>query len=277
MIQAKPRLLITALLLLACDPQSSAPVKDNSIEPQRILSLAPSHSELIFALGLGARLVGRTDRCDHPPEIESVPSIGSLFPPSYERILARRPDLILMMGGSEQIRRKLRALGLQVEVIQPKSLEELRGEILRLGRLLGREAQAKILEGELGAALTSLPKLKTRPRLFYEVWPEPLQSVGPETFLHSMIEAAGGENVVKRSGWPRYPLESLIKADPDLILTPKRESFSQISQRPGWSELRAVKAGRVYLLPNSDWFARPGPRVIKGLKWLSQVLKQQER
>lgn len=245
--------------------------------PARVLSLAPSNTELVFALGAAGRLVGRTDACDDPPEAARVPSVGSLFPPDDERIVASRPDLVLMIDGVADLRQRLEARGLPVLVLQPRSVAGTFESIERLGVALGTEEAAAALVGRLRAELAAvrarLPA--ARPRVFYEVWPDPLTSAGPETFVADLIRQAGGENVVQGAeDWPRYPDELLVASRPEVVVTAHAQTLEAIAagQRPGWSALPAVRGGRVHLLPDKDLLERPGPRLVEGVRWLAGVL-----
>ncbi len=243
---------------------------------RRVLSLAPGNTELAFALGVGDRLVGRTSACDHPAAAARVPDVGNLFPPDYERLVASRPDLALMVDGNLEVRRHLRDRGVPVFVYQPRTLKAARSDIRRLGRLLGAGAAADRLvariSGRLEAIAARLPA--SRPRVFYEVWPEPLTTTGPGTFLGDVIRLAGGVNLVQDRGvdWPQLSLERLVVGDPDVVVTAHRSTTDQPQTRAGWSSLRAVREGRVIRPPDPDLLVRPGPRVVEGIAWLAAAL-----
>ena len=286
-------LLIAALVLLGCSSEPpAAPPGAASItvgdslgrevripEPaKRVLSLAPGNTEIAFALDAGGRLVGRTTACNFPAAAAKVPTVGNLFPPDYERIVATRPDLVLMIDGSIEVRRTLVARGVPVFVYQPRALQAAYVDIVAIGRLLGREIEAQRLTTEMRTRVEAVGNKHPakRPRVFYEVWPEPLTTAGPRTFLSDVIRAAGGTNIVDDPGsdWPKYPLEKLVIADPDVVVTAHRSTEKTASTRPGWSSLRAVRSGRLVRVPDPDLFARAGPRVVDGIEWLAKALRQ---
>lgn len=241
--------------------------------PQRVVSLAPSNTELVFALGAEARLVGRTDACDFPAEAARVPSVGTLFPPDLERILIKRPDLVLMIDGLASLRTQLESRGVPVLVLQPRNAEGVLGDVRLLGQVLDLQPAAATLEARLRAELAAIPVAPER-TVFQEVWPEPLTAVGPGTFAADLLQRAGGRNVVEAEGWPQVSLETVVRAAPAVIIAASEASAAAIrgGQRPGLSGTPAAQAGRVYVVPNAAWLERPGPRMVLGLRWLADVL-----
>ena len=248
--------------------------------PQRILSLAPSNTELVFALGAGKRLVGRTSHCDAPPEAKMVLSVGRLDPPDHERLLSTKPDLVLMINGHQKLREAFESRDIPVFVMQPRSIEGVFDSIRRLGLLLKtKEKAASLVEkmrGQLDALQERLPR--RRPTVFYEVWSDPLITAGPRTFLADLIRAAGGYpmDVNSESDWPKLPLEVLIKTNPSIIITPHRTTIEAVAtgKRAGWKSLRAVKTGRLYPV-DGDRLARPGPRMIDGVVEIAKLIHPQ--
>ncbi len=242
----------------------------------RILSLAPGNTEIVFALGAGDRLVGRTSACNYPTAVGKVPSVGNLFPPDFERILATRPDLALMIDGNLDVRRSLVARGIPVFVYQPRTLKAAYIGIRAIGQLLGATHSANALTDQMRLRIASVRKAANPPRVFYEVWPEPLTTAGPRTFLSDVIKAAGGTNIVTdpSADWPHYSLERLVVEDPDVVVTAHRSTEASAATRPGWSSLRAVRTGRLLRVPDPDLLARPGPRVVDGVEWLAAQLRK---
>lgn len=284
------RIALLVTLCLAGCRNASAPPTPTTVEvrdsldrpvrlaalPTRILSLAPGNTEIVFALGAGDRLVGRTTACDHPAAAAAVPPVGNLFPPDFERILASRPDVALMIDGNLDVRRTLVARGVPVFVYQPRTLADAYRGIRAIGRLLGVEANASTLASGMRARIEAIRLPAKRPRVFYEVWPEPLTTAGPRTFLSDVIQAAGGANIVTDPGadWPHFSLERLVVADPDVVVTAHRATERDAATRPGWSSLRAVRTQRVLRVPDPDLLARPGPRVVLGIEWLAARLRR---
>lgn len=241
-----------------------------ALYPSRVLSLVPSHTEWIFALGAGAKLVGRTDQCDRPAEAQSVPSVGSLFPPDYERIVALQPDLVLMLDGQLQVRERLESLGLKTAVFSPNSVENTWDFASRLSKILGVDSDAVILSSKL--KLTELQEKlpQDKPLILFDIWGEPLTVAGSNTFVSSMISLAGGQNLGDRvgEGWPHLSTEKLIELDPDVILSTSADAAS----RPGWSVLRAVREGRVQQIKDEALFLRPSPNIAIAVERLAEIL-----
>ncbi len=250
--------------------------------PKRVVSLSPVSTELLFAVGAGSLLVGRTAHCDYPKSALSVPSLGSLFPADYEKILAARPDLVLMSDGNHKTRARLETLGLPVFVIQPRTVEGIGETIRRLGKLT---KSSKIADAAARSFEETLEKLtsqtKDRPSVLFEVWSKPLTTSGPTTFLADIIRVSGGVNLVQQGNeeWPRLSPEWAITADPEVILTGKTSArkawYGQ--ERLAWRQTKAVRNGHVFVVPDEDVFVRPGPRVIHAIQWLKGTLDQVRR
>ena len=250
--------------------------------PRRILSLSPANTELVFAVGAGDLLVGRTTQCDYPAKATEISAVGSLFPPDYERIVGVRPDIILMTGGSEDVRSRLEARGLKVLVIEPKGVVQVAEALRLLGRVLDRgdtaEVAAKTYENALANERVS--NNKDPVRVFYEVWPSPLTAAGPRSFVGDLINVAGGLNVVtSKTPWPRPSAEKILAADPEVIIVARAQDRASLldGKRPGWSAVTAVKHGHVFVPPDPSVLVRPGPRLIEGVRWLKAKFAETQR
>lgn len=242
---------------------------------RRVVSLAPSHTELVFALGAGDRLVGRTPACDFPPAAAAVPPVGNLFPPAYERIVGATPDLVLMTDGSVDVRHRLEKQGLVVAVVHPRTLADVAGAMRTIGALLGVEAAPVAARFEAALAEASRPGGADAPGVFYEIGFDPLYGAGREGFVGDLIRRAGGQSPLPGE-WPALSTEQLVAADPALIVVGSAARAEAIRARApaGWSAIAAVKAGRVVAVPDPDLFVRPGPRVVEGLRWLAAELRR---
>ena len=244
----------------------------------RILSLSPSNTELLFHLGAGDRLVGRSVNCDYPEEVAQVPSVGSLFPPDYERLIHVKADLVLMSSGTESVRSKLEGYGFTVIVLQPKSVEAIADSLSILGKALGINEISTQKINSFRAQLTDLTshKIGQRPRVFYEVWSRPLSSAGPTSFLGDLITVSGGANVITDPSkpWPQVSEEAVIHANPDVIFTSHPASHSAMlsGTKPAWKYTHALKKKQVYLVPDENLLVRPGPRILKGIRWMRDTL-----
>lgn len=248
-------------------------------KPMRIVSLAPSHTEILFALGVGDRVVGRTDFCDYPEEVSDIPSVGGYSQPSLESIMAVEPDLVLAsFGTSKELIDQLRNLGISVLGYNPETLDDVLKMIWEIGKVTGVEENAALLIENLKeriAAVKRLVKDADRPLVFWEVWHDPLYTAGPNTFINDLITLAGGRNLAADadSPWPVYSLEVLLAKNPDIYIATKDQwsDPGNISERPGYDQLKAVKNGRVYVI-NANNVNRPGPRLVDGLEELVKII-----
>jgi iron complex transport system substrate-binding protein len=254
------------------------PVPERAV---RIVSLAPSITETVFALGDGDRLVGVTDYCDYPPEATKKPRVGGISTPSFEAILALRPDLVLATSESnyaEHVQR-LTALGLPVYVIRPIDFETVLESIERIGAVLGREAAARAQVASMrreADAITRAIGGAARPRVLYVVWSNPLIAPGRGTLITELLARAGGESVTGTEPlpYPRLSLETVVERRPERIIVGRHGQETAAELLRGWEGLTAVTAvreGRVYAV-DGDLVHRPGPRMIEALRALARAL-----
>ncbi|MFZ5826337.1 MAG: ABC transporter substrate-binding protein [Bacillota bacterium] len=248
-------------------------------EPKRIISVAPSNTELVFALGKGSVLVGRSDFDDYPAEAAKIESIGGFHPPNYEKIVSMKPDLILLIGGGKEAREKLEnEYKLTTFVVDPQNFEQLYSGIVALGQVLNAQEKAEAvvadMKKEVNAIKEKAAKATTKPVVFYEVWHDPLMTAGPDTFIDDMIKIAGGANAAgaAKDRWPQFPLEQLAAANPDIIVTGSADAAKAAAARKGWESLKAVKNGKVLGVPDQNLVVRPGPRLVQGLKWFAETI-----
>ena len=281
-------LLVPALLGLLSGPLPARMVEDQTgrrvnipEHPQRLISLAPSITETLFALGLGDRVVGDTDYCEYPPEAKLKPRVGPILNPNLEKIVALNPDLVL--GSPEANRRetadRLERLGIPLYGVTAHTVDETLHSIEDLGRVLGREAEAGRLVISLRQRIEAVKKgvaSRPRPKVLFVVWYRPLTTAGPNTFITDVIQRAGGTSISKdlQGEWPRLSLEEALRRDPDVILFPRAESFSpdldEFQQLPGWRDMRAVKDRQMFFI--SDAIIRPSPRLVDALEEVARAL-----
>lgn len=249
--------------------------------PGRIVSLVPAVTELLFALGAGDRLVGRTRYDVLPPAARDVPSVGEGVRPSLERVAAREPDLVVLYSGAENraTARRLEELGLPTLALRHDRFPDLYRNLRRLGRVTGRRSAARELEeaircrlGVVSRATDGLP----RRRVYYEVWSDPPITVGAGSYLDSLLSVAGAENVFGdlEAPSPRVSIEAVAARRPELILVPRRSGEGEGTspgRRPGWSALEAVREGRVRRV-DGDLLHRLGPRVGDAAAALARVV-----
>jgi iron complex transport system substrate-binding protein len=247
--------------------------------PQKIISLAPSVTEILFAIGAGSRVVGVQDFSTYPPEAASLPKVGG-FPLNYELIASLQPDLCIGadITSADDIA-KLEGLGVKVMVVNRTDLEGIFTNVELVGKAVGAEKAANELAASLRAELKALQeRLKsatTRPRVFVEL-DETLYTVAPGSFIHPLIEMAGGANIAADSTnpYPQFSAEQVIAKDPEVILLTDAAygvTADQVKARPGWDAITAVKNGAVYPM-DGDIISRPGPRILDGLKALAALI-----
>jgi iron complex transport system substrate-binding protein len=247
-------------------------------QPKRILSVAPANTELVFALGLGKSLVGRSDFDDYPAEVKDIPSVGGFFPPDYEKIIATKPDLVLLAAGSDEARDKLAGeYKLNVYVVDPKTFDELYNGVTKLGQVLNaQEAAEKVvtdMKAQVKAITDKVATASSKPTVYYEVWDEPLMTAGTGTFINDLITLAGGTNVgADVKGWATYSAEQVAKANPDVIVASSADIEAKIKARQGWGSFKAVKEGKIATIADPNLIVRPGPRLVLGLEWFAKTL-----
>jgi iron complex transport system substrate-binding protein len=253
---------------------------------QRIVSLAPSNTEILFALGAGSQVIGRDELSDYPEGVKTVPSVGgSMSDFSEEAILALKPDLVLASElNSPDLVASLEKLGLTVYSLgNPKTFEELYKNLEIVAQLTGHEKEAAELNKSLQARVTLVDEkimpLSSRPLVFFELdATDPLApwTAGPGTFIDQLVTRAGGINVgAKLTGdWAQISSENLVVANPQIILLGDALygiTVESVKARPGWDVISAVKNDAIYPF-NPDLASRPGPRLVDALEEMAKLL-----
>lgn len=249
-------------------------------EPQRIVSLAPSHTEILFAIGLGERVVGVSNFCDYPEEAKNKEKVGDSFNVNVEKIIELSPDLVIQYGqGKEEVNKRLEEAGIKVLSYEPESIEDVINLIDELGKITNSQRAAKMTIVDMMTKrdfILSRVAGKERVKVFYEVWDQPLMAAGPGSFIDELINLAGGENIAKdaQGKYPQFDLEQLIERNPDVYLTAKdREdkTVDSIKARDGYENINAIKNDRVYIL-DPNIISRPGPRIVDGLELIARKI-----
>jgi len=284
--------LLTLLLCLpiGCSDSASAltPVDDwgrpirLEAAPKRIVSLGPSITEILFALDLDEHVVGVTDYCDYPSEAASLPKLGAPFPGfDIERILDLEPDLVFSVEGN--------VVGLLEDkvttvVLQPNDLQGIYRDIELVGQLTGTDRAAEQLVSDMKqrveAVVAKTSTITDKPTLFYEVdasmdenspW-----TVGYGTFQDNLINLAGATNIARDGkGWYEFSVEQILDADPDIILLEDYQfgvTPESVSARTAWTNLTAVREGKILAIENPDLTCRQGPRIVDGLEMLARLI-----
>jgi len=246
----------------------------------RVVSLAPNLTEIVFAVGGGNLLVGRTSYCDFPPEAKSIPVVGDTGTPNLERIIAVKPQVVLVSTSSqlEVFTQQLQNQNVAVFVTDPHDLEGIFRSVAQIGEMLGKKEQATQLVQKLRErtnAVEAAVKQKPSVRVFYQVSAEPLYTIGREAFVTDLIRRAGGVSVTADvpGAWPKYSAESALAAKPEAIILPTGGSMGAANSAvtDALRQSPAALGGRVYKI-NDDHLARPGPRVVDGLEEMARAL-----
>ncbi|MDD5676366.1 MAG: cobalamin-binding protein [Kiritimatiellae bacterium] len=256
--------------------------------PKRIISLAPSYDETLIELGLKDRIVGVTTSSDYLEEVKHAARIGVYAKPNIEKIVALKPDLVLATGfaGQQSADDKLSALGLHVIVLDDtQGIEEIFATTRQIGDILGiparTEALLKRMRGAIATARRLTETLPARPRVYLETGCDPLFTCGKGSFIHEMIEIAGGKNIAGdiSQPFPRISSEFVINRDPEVIILPymgRNFGKEALKQRQGWEKIAAIKTGRVYDDIGSQVITIPSPRLILyGLPALQKRIHQE--
>jgi iron complex transport system substrate-binding protein len=251
------------------------------VRPERIITLAPNLTEIVYAVGAGARLVGNTTFCDYPAEAKGVAKVGDTLQPSIERIIALRPQLILISTASqlEAFTRQLDEQNIAVYITDPHDLEGVFQSIEAIGDLVDERARAASLIASLRARAGAIEESVKRSKpvsVFYQVSAEPLYTAGRDSFITDLIRRAGGQSVTAAvpGAWPRYSDEAALAARPDAVIMATGDSMGAQANAELATPLRrspAVLNNRVYKI-NGDYLSRPGPRLVDGLEQMARAL-----
>ena len=253
--------------------------------PNRLISLAPSVTEVLFALGLGPKVLGVDTATNYPPAAKTLPRVADYSSgPNYERILALKPDLLVAAAGvySPQAIARLRGLRLQVLVTSPRDIPAVLRDIVLVGVAAGVSGTAMTFVARLQARIdrvkARIRAVTVRPRVFYEVDPT-LYTAAQGTYIDSMIALSGGTNIAAaiKTPYPQLSNETVITDDPQYIILGDSKPFAggvtvaRVVARPGWSVISAVKDHRIYPF-DDDLASRPGPRIVLGIEAMAHLL-----
>ena len=252
------------------------------VNPSRIVSLAPSLTETLYALGVEDRLVGDTDYCDYPPDAQKKPKVGGVINPNLEQIAALHPDLILLSkeGNLLETVRALDSLGIPTYATDARTIDQIISSTQKLADVLNVPEAGKTLAAELQERLEALQvKLSGVPprRVLFIVWPEPLMSVGQGTYIADAIRRAGAVSIVdSNQDWPQVSLEEVARLQPEFLVFAAshggsgEHDFQSLANRPGWQILDAVRNHRFAVV--SDAIIRPAPRIVSVIEDLAHQL-----
>jgi iron complex transport system substrate-binding protein len=280
-------LLTVVLVLAACTTPVETPtqyVVDDlgrlvaiNGTPQRIISLAPSNTEILFALGLGDRVVGVTAYCDYPPEAQDKEKVGDYYGPDIEKIIALQPDLILATDFHRfDLIPALEQQGFAVFAVAPQTLEDVLESIQKIGEITGKDAEASQLVSGMRTKIEEIEQqtkeLEQKPRVLYMTWHDPMWTVGGSTWIDDLINIAGGVNIFSQNfeGGAMVQIEWVVLLNPEIIIT-SEWSYDWALNATELASTNASQTGRIYTF-DDDLAQRPGPRLLDGLDWFAYLI-----
>ncbi len=249
---------------------------------RRIVSLAPSMTETVYALGLQDRLVGDTDYCDYPADAAKKHKVGGAINPNMEEVVALKPDVVLVVKSLNRLEtvRALERIGIAVYSTDPHTVTDVVGSLKKLSGVLGAEEAGDALKEESERRLAAIQKKlhgAATKRVLFVVWTEPLMSIGRKTFIADVLERAGGTSVVdSKQDWPQFSLEEAVRLQPEYLVFAAshsetvRNDVEALRLKPGWAALDAIKNRRIAIV--SDAINRPGPRIVDAVEELARQL-----
>jgi ABC-type Fe3+-hydroxamate transport system substrate-binding protein len=277
--------IMATIVLAACTPPADrAPAVDDAGDPlpalarrSRIVSLNPATTEILFALGAGDRVVGRTHWDGWPPEVANVPDLGDGIRPSVETVIGARPDLVVLYASGENgdAARALRAAGIAVISLRIDSIVEFERAATLLGDAVGEPVRARTIVDSVRATLERVRRAtagRARPTVFMLAWETPLMTIGSGSFLSELVEIAGGRNVFGdlTGPSPQVAFEEVLRRDPEFILG-RPETAGKLGQNVRWRALSAVREGRV-LVMDTVLVGRPGVRLGEAAVSIARLL-----
>jgi len=246
----------------------------------RIVSLAPSTTELLFALGLADKIVGVTEFCNYPALAQTKEKVGGFGPPSIEKIISLDPDLVVAASLHQAVVEQLEQLNIPVIAVNPTNMAQVIANALLLGKATGATREAQTIEQDFTTAMREVEQKtrglaeSSRPLVYFEIWHDPITSAGPNTFIHELITRAGGINLAANaaSNFPVLSLEEILAQKPAVMFRGHGpETIEAIKERPNWETVPALANNRVYLV-DEDIILRPGPRLTLGLREMARLL-----
>lgn len=282
-------MLTVLLLILARAPSVAKTITDQlgrhvtvPDKPQRVVSLAPSITEIVFALDQGHRLQGVTTYSDFPPEAAKLPKVGSYVHLDLEKIVALKPDLCIAIkdGNPRVIAQRLESLKIPVYAVDPNNLETIMKTVLEIGTLLNAKGRANQLVQNMDLRIQKVKSLVAkathRPRVFFQIGVTPIVSVGTRTFIHELIVKAGGTNLAAGPiPYPRFSREKVLALSPEIIIITsmaRSAIFEKVkAEWEKWPNMPAVRNRRIFV-EDSNFFDRPTPRLVDGLELLTRLI-----
>ncbi len=275
-------LLILSIILLLILSSCKSKSPDSA---ERYVVLSPEIAEIMAGLGLTEKIVGVTEECNYPADFVSIPKVGKFGMIRKEEVIKLEPSIIFTAGlEQDAITADLQKLNFKVVSVYPHSLEDMYAAIINIGEITGRPNRAKTMVEELKAAVAAIKKKAdkiVKPKVYIEINRDPLMSVSDQSFVGSIIEIAGGDNIFPtlEREYARVKAEDVIQAAPDIMICYSQDSLSNIINRKGWQEVPAIKQGFIYTEKNinPDLIQRAGPRIHLGIKRLYELFSAWEK
>jgi iron complex transport system substrate-binding protein len=284
-------LFCLVLLYFGCNPAKHTPDNRNPAGKKSgptVVSLAPSITEMLYAIGAGDQLVGRTSACDWPREAAKIPVAGAFGRPSLELLAAIHPDIVIDVDMADrETGEKITGLGLRLETIPCRTPDDIPGALRKLGRLTGHSGEAEKLALAIKKGLNEYRKLalseKPGKKVYLEIWDDPVWTGGKGSYTSALIAYAGAYNIgdAVEKEYFEISQEWVISKDPEIIacmyMSKESSAVSKVMGRQGWNTIRAVKDHRVYDHFDNNIFLRPGPRVLEGIRQLREIIHRDEK
>lgn len=251
--------------------------------PQRIVSLAPAMTEILFALGLGDKVVGVTNYCNYPAEAAAKPKVGGFSTPNAELVVTARPDLVLATKINENFIPQLEGAGLTVVVIESLDMAQVLEDINLIGKFTGAVDAANNLTADMQRRIDSITAKvsvlpdEQKPAVYFEIWPDPLTTGGAKSFVNSLITMAGGKNIAGdvEQDWVNLSPEMVLARDPQVAVLchhgSSLQTVEEFKSRKGWEQVSAIRNDRIGLVVDENTVVRPGPRMVEGFEFMAKL------
>lgn len=268
------KFIFTLLLLLSASANSYAATK------QRIIALSPHAVEMLYAIGVGDQIVATVEKADYPEAAKDIPRIGNYVGIQIEKLVALQPDLVVAWKGGNQKAdlERITSLGFQIYDSHPQNIAEVNQNLIELGKLLGVEDAASKASKRLMAdyqAIIDQYKDKSKVRAFYQLWHDPMRTVGPDNWVGSLMKDCGGDNIFAeaKAGYPLVSFESILVKNPESIIIPHHSGVIGAKKDiwDNWGNIQAVKNNQIHAI-DGNIILRSSPRAIEGLKLLCDAI-----
>lgn len=248
-------------------------------KPEKLISLSPSNTEILFAIGLEEQLVGVSTFCTYPEAALEKTKVGDFSNPNIELIIELEPEVVFVAAGvQKEMMAQLEKMGIAVVTLDARTIEQVMENINLVGKITGNIKEAQELVAQMKVQVAEVTKklesVTEKPVVFYEVWHEPLMTAGPGSFIDNLINMAGGKNTAFDAAqeFGQFSVEILIERDPDLyIVSDHGRPTKDVEGTPGYENLKAVKDGKIIVFED-DLITVPGPRLVEGLEKLAKIL-----